>query len=244
MEIRLAQLAVGRDLAANLRRVLGVLGDSARDELVVFPEGMLSGYAPDDEHYSARLDAAAIERAIEDVRRRVGEVGCRCLVGSATWADGQWRNSVLLFDGPEAPRRYHKAELSRLDRRHFAPGPTAGAVFEGRGTAIGVLACRELLFPEAWSRLKAGGAAIVCHLNNALAPQDAVWSHLLIARAIEQSLFVCSVNNGAAPQALASFLVAPSGRVLLEAGVQQDQILTARIDPREAIADLATRTDY
>ncbi len=107
-----------------------------------------------------------------------------------------------------------------------------------------MLACRELLFPEAWAGLKHAGAAIVCHLNNAVAPQDALWNHLLIARAIEQSLFVCSVNNGAATQALPSFLIAPSGRVLLQTDVQQDQILAARIDSRDAIADLTSRTDY
>jgi predicted amidohydrolase len=244
VNVHLAQLAVERDLSVNLRRVMAVLETSAPADLVVFPEGMLSGYAPEDDGYAASLDAGAIERAIEQVQGRVAAIGCHCLLGSATRSEGAWRNSVLLFGGSAEPLRYHKKELSRLDRRHFAPGPTAGVLVRVNGVPVGVVACRELLFPDAWARLKQAGAALVCHVNNAVAPQDAQWTHLLIARAIEQSLFVCSVNNGAAPQALPSLLVAPSGRVVLQTDLQRDQVLTAPIDPGEAIADLSARTDY
>jgi predicted amidohydrolase len=244
LEIRIAQLAVGRDLGENLRRMLEVLGASRTGELVVFPEGMLSGYAPAEEGYAAGLDARAIEDAIGTLRRRAAEAGCRCLFGSATRDAGGWRNSALLLDGSGEPRRYHKAELSGLDRRHFSPGPAAGELFDAGGVPVGVLACRELLFPGAWTRLKERGAKVIVHLNNALEAHDALWSHFFIARAIEQSVFVCSVNNGAAPQALPSVLVSPSGRVVLRTKLQEDEVIAARIDLGEVIGDLSSRADY
>jgi predicted amidohydrolase len=244
MRIRIAQFAIQRDLAHNLRHILGVLDGATGGEMVVFAEGALSGYAPKDPAYTDQLDAAAIEDAIETIRARVQAAGCRCLLGSATRDAHHWRNAVLMFDDDKDPARYFKAELSGLDRRHFEPGPVAGGVLPAGDATIGMVACRELLFPAAWTQMKNRGAQVVFHLNNAIEPHDALWTHVLIARAIEQSVFVCSVNNAAAPQALPSMLVAPSGRVILQAAVQAEQTLVAEIDPADAIADLATRTDY
>ncbi len=244
MQIRLSQFAVQRELAANLQTILGVLDKSGPGEIVVFPEGALSGYEPSDDAYLDRLDAGAIEEAILQVRDRVDAAGCRCLIGSATYSRERWWNSVLWLDGSGHVERYDKSELSALDRRHFEPGPAAGEVFLADGVPIGVLACRELLFPGVWIRLKDRGARVVFHLNNAIQPQDALWTHLLIARAIELGVFVCSVNNAAAPQQLPSMLVAPSGRVLLQSDAQAEQVLTCPIDLAEVIADLSARTDY
>ncbi|MFN0120837.1 MAG: hypothetical protein ACKV2V_10075, partial [Blastocatellia bacterium] len=79
---------------------------------------------------------------------------------------------------------------------------------------------------------------------NAVQPHDFIWEHVLIARAVEYGLFVCSVNNGAPPQALASYLISPAGHVVLRTACQQDQTLMADINLREAIADLSNRTDF
>lgn len=244
MHIRIAQFAIHRDLASNLRQILAVLRTAQPGEMVVFAEGALSGYAPKDPAYTDLLDAEAIENAIVRVKAQVQAVGCRCLLGSATKEGHHWRNAVLMFDGDAGPARYFKAELSGLDRRHFEPGPSAGGVLPAGDATIGIVACRELLFPAVWMQLKSRGAQVVFHLNNAIEPHDALWTHLLIARAIEQGVFVCSVNNASAPQALPSMLIAPSGRVLLEAEPQVEQELNAQIDLADVIADLATRTDY
>lgn len=244
MHIRVAQFAIGRDLRSNLQHILNVLDQAMPGEMVVFPEGALSGYAPKDPAYLDGLDPAAIEEALGTIAVRVGAIGCYCLLGSAVRDGRHWRNAVILIEGPGPSQRYYKAELSSLDRRHFEPGPTAGELFVAGGVPIGVVACRELLFPEAWMRLKRRGAQVIVHLNNAVEPHDALWIHLLIARAIEQAVFVCSANNGAAPQQLPSVLIAPSGRVRLQTDVQTDQVLAGRIDLSEVVADLTARTDY
>jgi predicted amidohydrolase len=125
---------------------------------------------------------------------------------------------------------YKKIELSDIDKNHFKEGEKL-PIYEMGGIKFGVQICRELLFPLAWSKLKEQGAQIIFHINNAIKPYDNVWEHIVIARAVENSVFVCSVNNASEPQELASYLVDPSGKALLKAEKQQNQTLTANIQP-------------
>jgi predicted amidohydrolase len=243
MKIRIAQLGVRQEVAANKERMLAVLDSAHRHEWVIFPEGILSGYFPEEDDFVKSLDADAIERGIHEIQREVERRQCHCLFGAATLADRKWRNSVVLLSGSEERYTYHKVELSVLDRKHFTPG-TKVSPYSADGLKIGIQACRELLFPQSWLDLKKEGAQVVFHINNAIKPHDQVWEHILIARAVEHGIFVCSVNNGSHPQALASYLIAPSGRAILRTETRQDQILSAEINLSEVIADLARRTDY
>ena len=243
MKIRIVQLRVGEELAANRVRIEAAIDTAQADEWVVFPEGVLSGYFPERPAYTSRLDAGKITAAIDGIARLVLARGCNCLFGTALPAADRWHNSVILLTSTGARHVHHKVELSALDRRVFAPG-TGVTPYSVGGLKIGLQACRELLFPQTWSGLKAAGVQIVFHLNNAIQPHDALWEHILITRAIEQSVFVCSVNNGQEPQALASYLIAPSGRVVIKTEVQRDQALAAEIDLHEVIPDLSLRTDY
>jgi predicted amidohydrolase len=243
MKISIAQLIVGRDMAANLHRMRVILESAQPAEWVVFPEGTLSGYFPDDDSFMGSLNRQSIEAGIREIESIVRVRRCNCIFGTATWADGSLRNSVVTVSADGQRNLYHKIELSGLDRRHFIPGTSSEIIHVGDLT-FGVLACRELLFPAMWSRLKEAGAQIVFHINNAIQPHDRIWKHFFIARAIEHGLFVCSVNNGAPPQELASHLVAPSGQVLLKTKTCCDDLVSADINPADAIPDLALRTDF
>lgn len=243
MKIRIVQLVVGEELATNRARMEAAIDAAEADEWIVFPEGVLSGYFPERLDYLARLDAGKITGAIDEIERLVQARRCHCLFGTALPSADGWHNSVLLLTSSGDRYRHHKVELSELDRQVFVPGTQVTPYTVGNLT-LGLQACRELLFPQTWSALKTAGAQIVFHLNNAIQPHDALWEHILITRAIEQSVFVCSVNNGQEPQALASYLIAPSGRIVLKTEVQRDQTLTAEIDLNEVIPDLTSRTDY
>ncbi len=243
MKIRIAQLCVRQEVAANKERMLAVLDSAQHHEWVVFPEGILSGYFPENDEYLNSLDADAIERGIHEIQREVEHRQCYCLFGTATLIDGKWQNSVVLLSSSGERHTYHKVELSALDRKYFTTG-TKAIPYSVGGLKIAIQVCRELLFPQSWIDLKKEGAQVVFHINNAIKPHDQVWEHILIARAVEHGVFVCSVNNGSHPQALASCLIAPSGKVILRTQTQQDQILSAEIKLSEVIADLAGRTDY
>jgi predicted amidohydrolase len=243
MNITIAQLHVGENPTLNKTRMLEILNAARPREWVVFPEGMLSGYAPEQIDFTQHLDAAMLEKSIGEIQSMVIRQQCYCVFGTVTFKGGCWYNSVLSLGPSEKKYTHHKIQLSALDRKHFTPGLNTAA-HEIGGVRIGIQACRELLFPHAWGALKNEGAQIIFHINNAVQPKDSIWEHILITRAVELGVFVCSVNNGAPPQSLASYLIAPSGRMILRTMCQQDQILTADIDPDEAIVDLAKRTDF
>jgi predicted amidohydrolase len=243
MKIKIVQLAVQEKLALNQARMRTVLQDAQPGEWIVFPEGVLSGYFPGKADYLSSLDTQAIAQGVEEIQRLIIARKCNCLFGTAWLHEGQWHNSVVLLTSAGQRHLHHKVELSALDQKVFRPGRQATPYTVGNLT-LGIQACRELLFPQTWSNLKAAGAQIIFHLNNAIEPHDALWEHILITRAIEQSIFVCSVNNGMAPQALASCLIAPSGKILLKTDLQQDQMLSAEINLSEVIRDLSQRTDY
>lgn len=243
MKIKIVQHQVQEELAINQARITAVLQDAQPDEWIVFPEGMLSGYFPEKPEYLVRLDATAIALGVEEIVRLVIARQCNCVFGTAWWLDGHWHNSVVLLTSTGARHFHHKVELSGVDQKVFTPGTQVKPYKVGNLT-LGIQACRELIFPKTWSDLKAAGTQIIFHINNAIQPHDALWEHLLITRAIEQGIFVCSVNNGTAPQTLASYLIAPSGKVLLKTNLQQEQVLSAEINLSEVIADLSQRTDY
>lgn len=243
MKIHVAQLVVGRDLESNLKRMLAVIDAAGPGDWVVFPEGVLSGYFPEDEGFLAGLDPARVEAGVEAVAAAVAAQSCNCIFGTATFAGGAWHNSVIMVTAGGLRHTYDKIELSSLDRLRFEPGTRCDAVRAGHFT-FGVLACREALFPAMWARLKQQGAQVVFHINNAIQPHDLIWRHIFVTRAIEQGIFVCSVNNGSAPQELPSFLVTPAGRVLIETKTGRDDIAAAEIDLSQAIEDLTRRTDF
>lgn len=242
-KIHLSQMIVERDLATNVEKITRVLANVQPGDWVVFPEASLSGYFPQDADYIARLDPDAIDRAVDAIHDMVRARGCYCLLGTALRLEHGWQNAGIVLS-PEGPADvYGKIQLSTLDLRHFRPGlilPT----FNINGVRVGIQLCRDLLFPQQWAALRQAGAKIVIHLNNAIEPHDAIWEHVLVTRALEHAMFVCSVNNAAPPQALTSYLVAPDGSILLKADRQVDQVLCATLDLARVIQNVSERTDF
>lgn len=243
MNIRIAQLTVSREIDSNLAQILEILDRSQAEDWVVFPEAVVSGYAPDESDYSEKLDWNQLDQHLAKIKQATVDAGCRTLVGSAVLVDEGWRNSVQIFGKNGDHFQHHKRELSQLDQRHFTAGEKP-ETHHVDGIKIGVLACRELLFPEHWSSLRAQGAKVIFHLNNAIQPKDAIWRHLLISRAIENAAFVVSVNNADHPQALPSFVIAPDGSILQETRLQANEVLTQKIDLDSVVNDLSERTDF
>jgi predicted amidohydrolase len=241
--IVIAQMKVGRDLQANEARILALLSQAEPEDLVVFPEGALTGYFPEEDWYPRAIDPGALDRSLREVQLAVSRMRCHCVLGSVTIADGGFRNSAIVLSHSGATGVYHKVKLGHVEARCFQAG-AALPVFAVGGLRIGIQICREVIFPGPWSALKEQGAQLVLHVNNAIQPHDAIWDHLLVARALESSMFVCSVNNAAPPQALASYLVDPHGQVLLRTDTQKEQMLAHEIAVNDVTPELESRRDF
>lgn len=224
MKLSLAQLIVTTDITVNTSKILSVLDRADIDEWVVFPEGMISGYYPEDPDYIRHIDKEALFSAISTIQYSAMARKCHCVIGTAL--PGQPPRNVALHIN-RFEQAYTKIQLDDFDRRHFAAG-TELPVFDGKHGRFGVQIGQELLYGEQWQALKQGGAAVIYHLNNGA---DLRWRHVLIARALENGVYVVSANNAAAPQ-LASYIIAPTGEVLLEAPPGEERLLTTRIDLR------------
>jgi predicted amidohydrolase len=232
MDIRIAQFRVGRDIRQNKQAILEALETVESGEWIVFPEGAVTGYFPEADDYLEGIASDDVDAAIEEICDAAVRNECNCLFGSATYWDGDWYNSVVVQSRLGPRHFYHKTNLYAPGLRYFRPGNEL-PVFTIDGVTFGIQTCREIFFPEQWKVLKKKGAEIIFHINNAIKRIDSPWNHLLISRAIENQSFVCSVNNAAEPQALASYLISPSGEVLLQTDLQTDHIVSGSIDLSE-----------
>ncbi len=243
MKIKVVQLVVEKSIHRNTGKVLHALQDVEQDEWVILPEAVLSGYYPHEDIYTSGLDWGLIQNSLLDIENTVRLKRCHCIFGTAFRSEGKWRNTVLTYSYQQEPVKYDKIQLSKLDRKHFHPGSTL-QIQELDRVKFGIQACREIIFPQQWSLLKNAGAKIIFHINNAIHPLDALWKHLFIARAIEQSIFVVSVNNAGHPQQLASYIISPKGEIIGETQIQKEQSIRMDLDLSQVIDDLENREDY
>jgi omega-amidase len=243
MKITLAQLCVEHNISQNKERILSVIDSAGPGDWIVFPECALTGYFPRDKRYLKDTDPEAVNVAIKEINQTIRHAQCTCIYGSATFENGAWYNTAIIEGAFGESYHYHKIKLHPLEQRHFDTGDVL-APYLVAGVPVGIQICWEIIYSEPWAQLKRAGAQLLVHVNNAIQPHDQIWKHLYITRALENSAFVCSVNNAASPQQLASYLVSPSGAMLVESELQKEQVLTCEIDLGEVILDLDKRTDY
>jgi predicted amidohydrolase len=244
MKLKIVQLKVEKDIRLNKTKIIGALDGAEKDQWVIFPEAMLSGYYPNEANYTSGLDWPYISDSLTEIRRLAIKRECHCVLGSATKMNEAWHNTLLVFSYRlNEGSGHHKIQLSAPDKNHFEPGEDV-KVYEVNSIKFGLQACRELLFPSQWAKLKSDGAKIVFHINNAIQPHDSIWKHILISRAIENSIFVVSVNNAESPQKLSSYIISPNGEILAETQTQKEAFISYTIDLNQVIEDLSQRKDF
>jgi predicted amidohydrolase len=229
MKVRIAQLAVSKNITANKDKIIEVIRASKKDVWVIFPEGMLSGYYPDEDFYLKNLDWQQIETSINEIQKVIEENDNQCIFGTALFEKNTWYNSAIFLDSTGSKKVYRKVNLANLDRKHFTAGNSL-EVFDKDDLKFGIQLCRDQSFPEQWKVLKKKGAQVVFHINNAIKETDATWKHVLISRAFENQFFVVSVNNASEPQTLPSLVVSPLGEIIFESKPQKESVTDIEID--------------
>lgn len=223
MSVLVAQFPVSLSIASNLEMIVAVLEQAQRDELVVLPEGALSGYAEDPD-FLQRLDVSELTRALEQLRNVTQRRGLHVVLGSCLNESGKWYNAGL-YCGPQGEQGlYYKINLAIKERGFFTAGsrlPLIKLIVQGQLVTLGIQLCREIRFPEQWQYLARAGAEVFAYLTNAVGDnsgeQVEVWRSHLISRAAENQRFVLGVNNAGKGQKCPSMVVAPDGKVLWEA---------------------------
>ncbi|UYZ12055.1 carbon-nitrogen family hydrolase [Brevibacillus sp. WF146] len=229
-------IAFGRpDLnAATVRRLVNQLAEAEQQpDLVVLPELWDTGYD------LTRLDEIADdngERAKALLREVAVQLKAHVIGGSvAERRDGRVYNTTFVFDREgNLAGSYSKAHLFRLmdEEKYLAAGEKPG-LYILDGQTAGSVICYDIRFPE-WLRVHAlKGAKVMCVPAQWPHPRLDHWRQLLIARAIENQMYVVACNRvgegGGNTFCGHSMVVNPWGEVIAE-GMQQEEIVYAELD--------------
>jgi predicted amidohydrolase len=227
----LAQIPIGWSVEENAVAILSALDAAQPGDIVVTPEGSVTGYPIDgDVEQLAFIDQRAVAEALDRLEAAAAKVGAAVWVGVLSEDSGRWVNEAIELSA-DVRRVYRKRNLAQIERPLFAAGADL-PVFPTGQTHVGVQLCRELRFPEQWISLARGGAEIFVHPNNGAAPRSVfeVWRSMLVARAHETQRFVVSANASRDDQHCPSVVVAPGGVVLIELPAGATEVVRTELD--------------
>lgn len=225
------------DPDANFRHAAVKIGEALSDEtkpdVIVLPEMWNTGYALERIGGIADRNGERTRRTFSDMAKKAG---VHIIAGSVADADsGRVRNTIYAFDREgRMHARYSKIHLFRLmDEHHYlTPGDEIGRLSID-GHAAGMMICYDIRFPELARNIALGGAKILFVPAQWPNPRLHHWRTLLMARAIENQMYVCAVNRVGSDCKSDFFghsmIIDPWGEVLAESGEAED-IVSAVLD--------------
>jgi predicted amidohydrolase len=140
-------------------------------------------------------------------------------------------NTLLVRGGASAAYRkihlYDSFGYRESDR--LTAGPLAPVVVEVGGWRVGLMTCYDLRFPELARALVDRGAEVIVVPAAWVAGPAKIdhWRTLLRARAIENTVYVAAAGQPAPRYCGTSLVVDPLGRVLAEAGPEEEIVVRA-----------------
>ena len=237
----IAQFPISLSIQTNLEAIYTVLDQAKSGDLVLFPEGCVSGYSTDSS-FLEKIQSHELEIALGHIQNMAEKRNLHVWVGACINENGKWFNVAYGFTPDGKTHLYHKINLANHERGYFSAGaglPVFNLQILDGVVPVGIQICREVRFPEQWGWLARHGAQIILHLNNATGDNhyQSVWKSHLISRAAETQRFVLSANNAASKQICPTLAVAPDGQVLGE-------IVSARLETMRVSLDLSQVSNW
>lgn len=241
------------DVEANLKEFRQQLAAASfsEDTLVVLPELWATGF-----------DYTNIDSLAEQTAQLLAELQEKAAQAEIWFAgslldkqeDGGIYNTLFIV-GPEGEvgsyQKQHRFRLWQEDQ-YLAAGKKSQTVLTPFGP-IGALVCYDLRFPEISRRQVFSGCTLLIVSAQWPAARSDHWRILLQARAVENQAFVVACNgSGNIPVgdlAGHSLIIAPSGKVLAEAG-EESAVISAELqavdveDARSRFCSVAERPWY
>ena len=211
------------DLSGNVERAVLALqrAEDAGADLAVFPELMITGYPPEDLLLKPGFVADNLV-ALSKVAQATEQ--CAAVVGFVDERLDLY-NAAAVCEGGEVKGVYHKRKLPNYsvfdERRYFAPGTGADALYVIGGVRVGVSICEDAWDPTGpISAQAAAGAELAVNINGS--PYYAGRVHerqrMLATRAADASCALVYVNMVGGQDELvfdgASMVFAPDGRLV------------------------------
>lgn len=219
LSVLVGQFPIKYDIQENLNNILSILEQAEKDDLVVLPEGCLSGYS-DDISFLKAVNIQQLEAAIKVIKKEVIDRRLHLIYGSCIFENGNWFNAGICYSYTSKEFIYRKVNLATHERGYFKAGdelPVYELNVNDKVVRLGIQLCREIRFPEQWRWLAANGAEVFIYLTNAVNGSDiSVWRSHLVSRAAENIRYLISSNNASLTQHCPTMLIAPDGQALDE----------------------------
>ncbi len=228
--IALAQLAGSAESTANVKRVAAAMETARQAEqcpdLLVFPEGYLTGFYVDD----AKRCALTVAAAHAELSEIAAGHQVALAVGYLEQEGDTLFSAALILDsyGKELAK-YRKCFLyGNWEKTTFAADNKI-CVFDLCGFRIGLCICYDIEFPETARRLALAGAEIIIAPTALMASDEELVFKLLPARAIENGVFVAYANRVGRERELryvgGSRILDRSGKILAQASSDSEDII-------------------
>lgn len=222
-----------------------------RAELIVLPELFATGYQ--------FISKSEVEELSEDENGRTAgflkeiskKSGAIVVAGLPIRRKRGVTNGALVVSGDHILASYDKIHLFEDERDFFVGGEKSLPVIPTPFGPLGVMICFDWLFPEALRSLSLGGALIVAHPSNWVLPFG---PQGMILRSVENRIFTVTANRvgreergGKPPLSYIgqSQIVGPMGDLIVRAGSECPEVLSARISPNEALSKkVSVKSDF
>lgn len=217
--IILAQFNVTLDLQENLNNILEIISIADEDDIIVFPEGSLSGYSSDIS-FLRGIDQAILTNNLKLIKEEATKRKIHIILGSCIFEDGNWYNAGICYSYCNNDAIYKKVNLAINERESMQAGNEMQVYSLNTKNATlryAIQLCREIRFPEQWKFLAQEGAEVFFYLTNAIEGKSKeVWKSHLVSRAAENQRFVISSNTADPAQLCPSIVIKPNGEIITE----------------------------
>ncbi len=225
---------------SNLDRIASYIS-SCEAELLVLPELCTTGYFF---HDAAQLASVAedLTGPAVSLLREASFAGRRIIVAGIAERDGgRIYNSAVTVLPDGSVDVYRKTHLFAEEKILFAPGDTGFRVLDFGTWRLGVMICYDWRFPEAARTLALKGAQVIAHPSDLVAAPE-LWQPAMRVRSLENRVFTLTANRTGTERRGEeklvfhghSQIVSASGKVLAEAGEDDEGWIVADIDPASA----------
>ncbi len=251
-------MRAGADRHENLQRTIDAAAMAARDgaQIICTQELFATEYFCQSEDHAHFKLAEPIPGPITEVFQGIAKEHNVVIVASIfeQRAAGLYHNSAVIIDASgELLGVYRKMHIPDDPQYHekfyFTPGDLGFRAWDTRYGRLGVLICWDQWYPEA-ARLTALAGADLLLFPTAIAwhpaektaegkTQHAAWRTIQQSHAIANGCFVAAVNRTGYETPVGgdglefwgqSFITAPSGETIAEAGIDTEEILIADLD--------------